>query len=103
MSLISDFLGRLASLLLRLALALAGALFALSLLVAGVIVMLFLLLRALLTGRKPAAMAAWQHYRQAARQAQSFRSRFAVRPGRPGAHGAKADVVDVQARDLPRD
>lgn len=97
MSLISDILGRLAGLLLRLALALAGALFAASLLAAGLLVMLFLLLRALLTGRKPAAMAAWQHYRQAARQA---RQAPAFHPRRPD---RDADVVDVQARDIPRD
>ena len=102
MSLISDALGRLAGLLLRVALTLAGLVFAASLLVAGAIVMLFLLLRALLTGRKPAAMAAWQHYRQAAdqaRQAPAFRSRHAARTG----PGSEPDVVDVQARDVPRD
>lgn len=98
MSLISDILGRLAGLLLRVALALAGALFAASLLAAGLLVMLFLLLRALLTGRKPAAMTAWQHYRQAARQARQAPAAF--HPRRPG---GDADVVDVQARDIPRD
>lgn len=101
MSLISDLLGRFAGLLLRMALVLAGLVFAASLLVAGAIVMLFLLLRALLTGRKPAAMAAWQHYRQAAaqaRQAPSFRSRHAAHR-----RDTEADVVDVQARDIPRD
>jgi hypothetical protein len=99
MSLISDFIGRAISLLLRLALALAAAVVAISLLLAGMVAVVFMLLRALLTGRKPAPVMVWQRYRQASA------SRWTQRAASEGGHGrpraAVADVVDVEARDIP--
>ena len=104
MSLISEIPGRLVSLVLRLVFGLAAAIFAVSLLAAGLIAVLFMLLRALLTGQKPAPVMVWQRYR-AASQASSARW---SRPAEPGAtapvkglRAAPADVTDVTPRDVP--
>lgn len=98
MSLISDFAGRAIALLLRLVLALAAAVFAISLLLAGLVAVVFMLLRALLTGRKPAPVMVWQRYRQASASRWTRRSSA---EGRDGPRAAVADVVDVEARDIP--
>jgi hypothetical protein len=67
MSLITDFVGRIVALALRLVFGLAAAVFALSLLFAGLLAVVFMVLRALLTGRKPAPVMVWQRYREASR------------------------------------
>ena len=88
-----DLLRRLASLALRLALALAAAVFAASLLLAVLLLLALGTLRALLTGRKPAASVLWGRYR-------AFQARGAW-PGHPAAPGAgRPDVVDVEAREV---
>ena len=75
---------RIPSLVLRALLLAAGLVFTASLVVAGLIAALGLALWSLLHGRKPV---------------------FVMRTGRPGAvrpqRAAPADVVDVQARELP--
>jgi len=103
MSLITDFVGRIVALALRLVFGLAAAVFALSLLLAGLLAVVFMLLRALLTGRKPAPVMVWQRYREASK-ASSARWTNRVPPtAGPVARGVRpepADVVDVTPRDI---
>jgi ornithine cyclodeaminase/alanine dehydrogenase-like protein (mu-crystallin family) len=104
MSLITDLVGRLVSLALRLVLGLAAAVFALSLLFAGLVALAFMLLRALLTGRKPAPVMVWQRYREASRASSTRwtgRATPAVTPAAMGVRSTPADVVDVTPRDIP--
>jgi len=97
-----DLVGRAASMLLRLMLTLAVVVFTVSLLLAVALLVLFGLLWSLLTGRKPAPLALWQRYREAAPRPRWTRPTgtrgAAVRPAR-----VLADVVDVQARDVTPD
>ncbi len=99
MSLITDLIGGVISLALRIVLALAAAVFAVSLLLAGLFVVAFMLLRGLITGRKSAPTMVWQQYRQASQ------ARWTQRPGTAGQPGQRpanpADIVDVTPRDLP--
>jgi hypothetical protein len=103
MSLISDFIGRIASFALRLVFGLAAAVFALSLLFAGLLAVAFMLLRALLTGRKPAPVMVWQRYREASR-ASSARWTDRATPSdtlaQKGVRTVPEDVVDVIPRDV---
>ena len=104
MSLISDFIGGLVSLALRLVFGLAAAVFALSLLFAGLLAVVFMLLRALLTGRKPAPIMVWQRYRDASRASSARwtgRAASAANPAAKGVRAVPADVVDVTPRDIP--
>ncbi len=104
MSLISDFIGRVVSLALRLVFGLAAAVFAVSLLFAGLVAVVFMLLRALLTGRKPAPVMVWQRYREASKASSARWTNRATSPATPAARGARptpADVVDVTPRDIP--
>jgi hypothetical protein len=104
MSLITDFVGRLVSLALRLFFGLAAVVFALSLLLAGLVALAFILLRALLTGRKPAPFMVWQRYRAASKASSAHWTNHATSAATPVARGARptpADVVDVTPRDIP--
>jgi hypothetical protein len=94
----SDFLSRLLSGLLKLTLGLAAFVFLLGLLAASLVLVLGVSLWALLTGRKPAPVMAFQRFRQTS---QRYAQGAWVR--RPGpAHGAShGDVVDVQAHVVP--
>lgn len=95
MSSLADLPGRVAGFLLRLVWLAAAAVFTLSLLVAAFIVMVVVVLRALLTGRRPAPAAVWTRFRDA-------RAR-APWPGHgPGFCGAPkpGDVVDVEVREV---
>ena len=87
MNLISDLIGGIFSLVLRIVLALAAAVFAVS-----------LLLRGLITGQKAAPTMVWQQYRQASQ------ARWTQRPATPAKPGQRqadpADVVDVTPRDV---
>ena len=104
MALISDFLGSLTALLLRLAFALAAVVFAVSLLLAGLVVVAFMLLRALLTGQKPAPVVLWQRFRKASQASAARWTRRPASPGnppsQPGVRPLPADVVDVPSRDI---
>jgi hypothetical protein len=103
MSLITDFVARIVSMALRLVFGLAAAVFALSLLFAGLLAVVFMVLRALLTGRKPAPVMVWQRYREASR-ASSARWTDRAMPSdtraQKGARVVPADVVDVVPRDI---
>ena len=105
MALISDFLGSLTALLLRLAFALAAVVFAVSLLLAGLVAVAFMLLRALLTGQKPAPVVLWQRVRAASQASSARWTRRPPGPGnppsQPGVRPLPADVVDVPSRDIP--
>lgn len=104
MSLISDFIVRIASFALRLVFGLAAAVFAVSLLVAGLVAVVFMLLRALLTGHKPAPVMVWQRYREASRASSARWTDRATPSATPAARGVRstpADVVDVTPRDIP--
>ena len=98
----SDFLSRLLSGLLKLTLGLAAFVFLLGLLAASLVLVLGVSLWALLTGRKPAPVMAFQRFRQTSqRYAQGA---WVRRPtGGNGSTGAasRGDVVDVQAHVVP--
>lgn len=79
----------------KLVLLVFAAVFALSVLFAGIVVVAVLVLRALLTGRKPAVFTTFTRFNQAAQQ---FRPGF--RPGGGAATSAHADVVDVEAHEV---
>ncbi|MBE2263194.1 MAG: hypothetical protein IAE92_10660 [Burkholderiaceae bacterium] len=98
MSLISDLIGGVLSLALRIVLALMAAVFAVSLLLAGLFVVVFLVLRGLITGQKAAPTMVWQQYRQASQQRWTRRPGAAPGPGQRAAD--PADVVDVTPRDI---
>jgi len=98
----TDFLGRVFSGIIKLVFGLALAVFVLSLLLAVLAVVLVASLWALVTGRKPAPVVMFNHFRQA-----SQRYAGGAWPGRAGAanptsRGAgRGDVVDVQAHEVP--
>lgn len=79
---------------LKLVLLAAALVFILSLLCVAVVSVVFVLLKALLTGRKPAFVTTFTRFNQASQQ---FRT--GAWPGRP----APADVMDVQAREVRND
>ncbi len=102
MVLITDFVARIVSMALRLVFGLAAVVFALSLLFAGLLAVVFMLLRALLTGRKPAPVMVWQRYREASRASTArWTSRAVADPAAKGVRAVPADVVDVTPRDIP--
>jgi len=98
----TDFLGRVFSGIVKLVFGLALAIFVLSLLLAVLSVVLVASLWALVTGRKPAPVVMFNHFRQT-----SQRYAGGVWPGRTGAGSPAArgadlgDVVDVQAHEVP--
>jgi hypothetical protein len=102
-----DVLTHLVSTITRLALKLlliaAAAVFALSLLCVALLSLAFVLLKALLTGRKPAFVTTFQHFNQARQQFK--RGGWSAGPATGGftpGRGA-ADVVDVQAHEVRSD
>ncbi len=104
MALITDFVGRIVALALRLVFGLAAVVFALSLLFAGLLAVVFMVLRALLTGRRPAPIMVWQRYREASRASSArwtSRAATAAEPAAKGGRAVPADVVDVIPRDIP--
>lgn len=101
MNAFSDFLGRVVSGIVKLALGLAALVFMLSLLLASLVLVVGVSLWALITGRKPAPVMAFERFRQTSqRYAQGA---WVRRPA--GAQSARAgsDVVDVQAHVVPDD
>jgi hypothetical protein len=85
--------------MLKLLFGLAIVVFLFTLLLAVLVMMLGVTLGSLLTGRKPAPLAAFSQFRQT-----SQRYTQGVWPGRaaPGADSqAAGDVVDVQAHEIP--
>ena len=100
MSLIAEVASQIVSLAVRLVFGLFALIFAASLLVAGLIVVLFMVLRALLTGRKPAPVMVWQRYRAASQaSAQRWTGRAPDAAGR-ATRPLADDVTDVTPRDV---
>ena len=95
----SDAVSQIFSFLLKLALGVFAALFAVSLLVAALIAFAFSMLKALITGRKPASVVAFRRFQQFSRQG--------IWPGTPSAQtaakAASGQIVDVEAREIPDD
>jgi len=82
--------------ILKLVLGLSAAIFTLSLLAAALVVVVFSLLKALLTGRKPAPAALFGHFQQFSTQ--GMRSRHQPHE-RAASHGA-GSIVDVEVREI---
>ena len=87
---------------LKLVLLAAAAVFGLSLLFVGLLSMAFVLLKALLTGRKPAFVTTFQRFNQARQQFRrgGFGAAGSAATGGFGNHASVADVVDVQAHEV---
>ena len=96
MHVLSDGLGGLLRLLVRLSLMVAGAVFFLSLLVAGIVVAGAYTLWSLLRGRRPTLVDVMRFQRGRA----GWPSGFGMRPGQRPTSGD--DVVEVQAREITR-
>lgn len=92
-----SLLSRVLSFLLRVIVVLAGLVFAASVLVAGVVVALVFVLRNLLTGKRPTAVR-WRTGYGPRMNAHWFRHAAAQRTA---AARNPADVVDVEAREVP--
>ncbi|MDO9480064.1 MAG: hypothetical protein U1E02_45045 [Hydrogenophaga sp.] len=98
----TDFLGRVVSGIIKLVFGLAVAIFVLSLLLAVLVVVLVSSLWALLSGRKPAPVVMFQHFRQASQRYTGGVWSGRTGAGRTAGRGAKpGDVVDVQAHEVP--
>jgi hypothetical protein len=101
-----DTLMNLVSTIIRLALRLvllaAAAVFALSLLFVALLSLVFVLLKALLTGRKPAFVTTFQRFNQARQQFKrgGFSAAGSAAAGGFGHHATVSDVVDVQAHEV---
>lgn len=101
-----DTLMNLVSTIIRLALRLvllaAAAVFALSLLFVALLSLAFVLLKALLTGRKPAFVTTFQRFNQARQQFKrgGFGAAGPAASGGFGHHATVSDVVDVQAHEV---
>lgn len=110
------FFNRLIQVLMRLALGIFAAVALLSLLALGLVMLLLALLRALVTGQKPAAVTAFSRFRQFSSQQMSGRWRSAepdntdpagmnprARQAAPPARGrlGSDEVVDVEVREIP--
>ena len=99
----------------RLTLGVLAAVAVLSLLALGLVMLLLALLRALLTGQRPAAATAFTRFRQFSGQQMAGRwggsandtaagaddSRFRAGGHHLPAGAAEADVVDVEVREIP--
>ena len=110
------FFNRLIQLLMRLALGIFAAVALLSLLALGLVMLLLALLRALVTGQKPAVVTAFSRFRQFSGQQMAGRWRSTA-PENFDTTGTNAqadkpaplsrsrlgsdDVVDVEVRDIP--
>lgn len=82
----------------------AGAVFAFSVFLALLLVAAFGVMGALLGGRRPAPLVFWSRWREMRARnpfaaAAAARESFA-RSGAPRAHAERAEVVDVEAREL---
>lgn len=95
----SNPVGLISRFILKLALGLFAAIFALSLLAAALVVLALSLVKALLTGRKPAPAAVFGRF-----QKFSPEGMWPMRPGRNGnTPNAAGAVVDVEAREVRDD
>lgn len=105
MDVLTHLISSISRLALKLVLLAAALIFALSLLCVALLSLAFVLLKALLTGRKPAFVTTFQHFNQARQQ--FTRGGFGAAGATAGggfAHKAPAaDVVDVQAHEVRND
>ena len=100
MQVLSDVLGGLFRLVLRLTLLVAGAVFFMSLLVAGIVVAGAYTLWSLLRGRRPTLQDILRFQRGRTGWSAGFGTRSA--PGRHHRPTSGGDVVEVQAREITR-
>lgn len=99
-----DFLSRVISGVFKLALGLAALIFMLSLLLASLVLVVGVSLWALVTGRKPAPVMAFERFRQTSqRYAQGAWVRRPTGTNGGTAAASRGDVVDVQAHVVPDD
>ncbi|HSX92525.1 MAG TPA: hypothetical protein VLG41_06370 [Hydrogenophaga sp.] len=98
MNAFADLLGRVAGLVLRLALGLAAAVFLVSLLLASVLAVAGMSLWALITGRRPAPLVVFGRLRERSRQYSQGVWRGG--PASPQGPAARGEVVDVEAREV---
>lgn len=101
MNAFADLLGRVAGLVLRLALGLAAAVFLISLLLASVLAVAGMSLWALITGRRPAPLVVFGRLRERSRQYSQGVWRSG--PASPQGAAARGEVVDVEAREVDED
>lgn len=97
MNAFADLLGRVAGLVLRLALGLAAAVFLISLLLASVLAVAGMSLWALITGRRPAPLVVFGRLRERSRQ--YSQGVWRAGPASPNA-APRGEVVDVEAREV---
>ena len=101
MDVLSHLVSTITRLALKLLLIVAAAVFALSLLCVALLSLAFVLLKALLTGRKPAFVATFQHFNQARQQFK--RGGWSAGPAAGGGVSPAGEVVDVQAHEVHDD
>lgn len=97
MNAFADLLGRLAGVVLRLALGLAAAVFLISLLLASVLLVAGMSLWALITGRRPAPLVVFGRMRERSRQYSQGMWRAGPAPQGPM---TGTEVVDIEAREI---
>jgi hypothetical protein len=101
MQLVSTLFSALVRITFRLVLLAAALVFILSLLCVALVSVTWVLLKALLTGRKPAFVTTFTRFRQASQQ---FRSgEWPTRGGAGFGRAAPDDVMDVQAHEVRND
>ena len=93
-----NFVSAIFRIALKLVLIAAAAVFALSLIVVALLSVVWVLLKALLTGRKPAFVTTFQRFNQARQQFK--RGDWATRSGPGFVRPTSDDVVDVQAHEV---
>lgn len=105
MDTLNHLLSAIARTMLKLVLIAAAAVFALSLIVVALVSLLWVLLKALLTGRKPAFVITFQRFNQARQQFKrgGFGAAASSAAGGFGYSAPAADVVDVQAHEVRND
>lgn len=105
MDVLTHLVSSITRLALKLVLLAAALIFALSLLCVALLSLAFVLLKALLTGRKPAFVTTFQHFNQARQQFKrgGFGAAGTPAEGGFGRQAPAADVVDVQAQEVRDD
>jgi hypothetical protein len=105
MDVLTHLVSSITRLALKLVLLAAALIFALSLLCVALLSLAFVLLKALLTGRKPAFVTTFQHFNQARQQFKrgGFGAAGTSAAGGFGHQAPAADVVDVQAHEVRND
>jgi hypothetical protein len=98
MNLVSQVVSAVLRAVFKLTLAAAALVFIGSLLIVALLSIVFVLLKALLTGRKPAFVTTFQRFQQASQQFK--RGEWPGRAGPGFARPAPEDVVDVQANEV---